>query len=43
MYMHCCGHNLSHVSLSASELPVIKIILDLVKEVTQMYIKDSKK
>ena len=28
--------------LSASELPVIKIILDLVKEVTQMFIKDSK-
>ena len=43
VYTHCCGHNLSLVVVSAYKLPVIRNFLDKVQEVTQMFIKGSKK
>ena len=43
VYTHCCGHNLSLVVVSACKLPVIRNVLDKVQQITQMFIKGSKK
>lgn len=43
VYTHCCGHNLSLVVVSACKLPVVRNVLDKVKDVTQMFVKGSKK
>ena len=43
VYTHCCEHDLSLVVVLACKLPVIRNVLDKVQEVTQMFIKRSKK
>ena len=43
VYMHCCGHNLNLVVVSAFKFPAIRNVLDKVQEVAQMFIKGSKK
>ena len=43
VYMHCCGRNLSLVTVSAYKLHVIRNVSGKVQQVTQMFIKGSKK
>ena len=43
MYVHCCGHNLSLVVVSAWKVPVVRDVLGKVQDVVQMLIKGSKK
>ena len=43
VYIHCCGHSLSLVVVTACKLPIIRNGLDTVKEVSRMFVKGSKK
>ena len=38
-YTHCCGHNLNLVITTACKIPIIQNTLDIVKEVTMMFVK----
>ena len=39
VYTHCCGHNSNLVIATACKIPVIQNTLDIVKEVTMMFLK----
>ena len=39
VYIHCCGHNLNLVITTACKSPTIQNTLDIVKEVTMMFVK----
>ena len=39
VYTHCCGHNLSLVVVSACKIPVVHNVLEIVKEVTRLFVK----
>ena len=39
VYTHCCGHNLSLVVVSACKIPVVHNVLDIVKEVSWLFVK----
>ena len=39
VYTHCCGHNLSLVVVSACKIPVVHNVLDIVKEVSRLFVK----
>ena len=39
IYTHCSGHNLSLVVVSACKIPVVHNVLDIVKEVSWLFVK----
>ena len=39
VYTHFCGHNLSLVVVSACKIPVVHNVLDIVKDVPQLFVK----
>ena len=39
VYTHCCGNNLSLVVISGCKIPLIQNVLDIVEEVSPMFVK----
>ena len=39
VYTHCCSHNLSLVLVSACKIPAVLNVLDIVKEVSRLFVK----